>query len=99
MISEFIKPFGFSTRKLRTTFALRFTTVSFSGAVFGGIISAAFTDRIVGYFLKMGGISSFSSKLNWLQMVLPGMGVMLLFTLFAYASAGKIKKVDVKNLI
>lgn len=93
------KALGFSTRKLRTTFALRFTTVSFSGAVFGGIISAAFTDRIVGYFLKMGGISSFSSKLNWLQMVLPGMGVMLLFTLFAYASAGKIKKVDVKNLI
>ncbi len=93
------KALGFSTGALRITCALRFTTVALIGAVLGCVFSAAFTDRIVGFFLKMAGISSFSSELGIWQMAFPALGVMMLFTLFAYASAGKIRKVEPRNLI
>jgi len=93
------KSLGFSSGSLRLTFSLRFTIVAFAGAILGCICSALFTDRIVGYFLTMAGISRFTSELNLLQMILPAFCVMILFSLFAYAAAGKIRKVEPRNLI
>lgn len=93
------KSLGFSSESLRLTFSLRFTVVAFVGAILGCICSAVFTDKIIGYFLKFAGISRFASKLTLVQMVLPAFGVVVLFTLFAYIAAGKIRKVELRNLI
>ena len=93
------KSLGFSSESLRLTFSLRFTIVASMGAVLGCICSAVFTDKIIGYFLKFAGISRFESKLTLAQMVLPALGVVVLFTLFAYIAAGKIRKVEPRNLI
>ena len=81
------------------TFSLRFTVVASMGAVLGCICSAVFTDKIIGYFLKFAGISRFASRLTLVQMVFPAFGVVVLFTLFAYIAAGKIRKVEPRNLI
>lgn len=93
------KSLGFSSESLRMTFSLRFTVVASMGAVLGCICSAVFTDKIIGYFLKIAGISRFASELTLVQMVLPAFGVVTLFTVFAYAASGKIRKVEPRNLI
>ena len=93
------KSLGFSSESLRMTFSLRFTVVASMGAGLGCICSVVFTDKIIGYFLKIAGISRFTSELTLVQMVLPAFGVVTLFTVFAYAASEKIRKVEPRNLI
>ena len=93
------KSLGFSSENLILTFSLRFTVVALVGAILGCICSAVFTDKIIGCFLKIAGISRFASELTLVQMVLPAFCVVTLFTAFAYAASGKIRKVEPRNLI
>lgn len=93
------KSLGFSSARLRLTFALRFGIVALFGAVPGILLSEFLTDPLAVTMLKTCGISSFSSHLTAVSMLLPALQVAFLFVLFSYLAAGKIKKVEPRILI
>lgn len=93
------KSLGFSSARLRLTFALRFGIVALLGAVPGILLSEFLTDPLAVALLKICGISRFSSHLTLIQMIVPALQVALLFVLFSYLAAGKIKKVEPRILI
>lgn len=88
------KALGFSTRRMRLAFALRFGIVAAIGSGFGIIISALISDAISTSFLKMIGISQFVSHPSLIQILAPGMIVTILFVIFAYLEARKIKRIE-----
>ncbi len=93
------KSLGFTAQHLQFAFALRFGVVSLIGSAAGILLSAVFADDIVSSLLRMSGISNFSSHLGAASMLLPAGSVVSLYFIFAYAAAGKIKKVDFTALL
>lgn len=93
------KAIGFSTVRMRFTFALRFAMVAILGSGVGTILAACITDPLVSSAMRLAGISSFSSSLTVRALLMPAAVVSFLFTLFGYFAAGKIKKVDMTVLI
>ena len=93
------KAMGFSSANLRLTFALRFAFVSVVGGLVGTLLAAAVTDPLVSAVMKLAGISNFVSTPNFVSVILPMVVVAVLFTVFGWLSAGKIKKVPLTVLV
>nr|WP_288296659.1 FtsX-like permease family protein [uncultured Anaerostipes sp.] len=93
------KSMGVSSRDLRLNFALRFGVTSAIGSAAGGLLAALGTDPVVSAVMRFAGISNFSSVWSVGNSLFPAAAVTLLFTGFAYLSAGKIKKTDMTVLI
>lgn len=93
------KALGFTNRQLRVSFALRFGIVALIGSIIGLILAAFLTDRIVSAAMKLAGISNFSSQPGIVSVLLPVLAVTVLFALFAFFAAGKVKKIDIAVLI
>lgn len=92
------KAIGFSPAGLRLTFSLRFTIVSLLGGLGGMALAAAFTDPLAGSMMKLAGISNFSSSPGFLATIWPVAVVTVLFTVFGWMSAVKIRKVPLTVL-
>lgn len=93
------KALGFSDRRLRLTFALRFGLVSAAGALLGVVLSALLTDPLAGALLRMCGVSRFVSHLDLWEMFSPALLVTVLFVAFAYLVARSIRRVELTILI
>lgn len=93
------KSFGFYTRQLRMTFAIRYALVAMIGSIIGILLSATLTDSIVGTLMKLYGISNFASHLTIMEMISPAIIITLMFACFAYLPARSIKKLDINELI
>lgn len=93
------KAIGFSSGTLRLAFALRFAFVSVFGGLAGTLLAAAITDPLVSAVMKLAGISNFVSNPNFVSVILPMVVVTVLFTVFGWLSAGKIKKVPLTVLV
>lgn len=93
------KSMGFESGKLRLMFALRFMTVALIGAVIGTVIGTLFTDTLSNGIMINFGLYGFVSHLNIIEFVLPGVVVVILFTIFSYFIAHKVKKVSPDILI
>ena len=89
---------GFSARRLRLAFALRFGMTAAVGAAVGTILAALFTDPLVSAAMGLASISSFSSHLGLGAALLPGGVMVLLFFAFGWLTAGKIKQVKMTML-
>lgn len=92
------KAIGFSPVGLRCTFSLRFTIVSLFGGLVGTVLAAVLTDPLVGSMMKLAGISNFSSSPEFFMAFLPMTVVIVLFTVFGWLSAVKIRKVSLAVL-
>lgn len=92
------KAIGFSPAGLRCTFSLRFTIVSLFGGLVGTVLAAVLTDPLVGSMMKLAGISNFSSSPGFFTAFLPMTVVIVLFTVFGWLSAVKIRKVSLAVL-
>ncbi len=92
------KTLGFSSASLRYTFSLRFAIISLLGGFVGTVLATVFTDSLVGSMMKLMGISNFSSSPGFLGAVLPMAVVTMLFTVFGWLSAEKIRKVPLTVL-
>lgn len=92
------KSIGYSVRKLRISFALRFGIVAALGGAIGTILSIVLTDIFVGNIMRFVGISNFESHPNILIILMPEVIMTALFLIFAYLAAGKIKKEDMSVL-
>ena len=89
---------GFSTGRLRRSFALRFGVIALLGSILGTILSAFLTDPLVAMLMRMEGISNFSSQPAIWILLFPGLIVTILFVLFAWLAARKIKKAPLSGL-
>lgn len=93
------KSLGFSSGKLRRSFAMRFAIVTVLGAMMGVIGSAVLTDPFASAILRVAGVSSITSHLDPVSMMLPAIVVTALFYGFAWLMAGRIKKTGAEILI
>lgn len=93
------KAIGFTTNKLRVSFALRFGIISVLGATIGVFFANILTDTLVSTIMKFAGISNFVSTPSVLSVITPVLIVTLLFLGFSYLVAGKIKKADLSLLV
>lgn len=93
------KAIGFTSAKLRFTFALRFCLTAAIGSVMGILLAAVCTDPLVSAVMKLAGISNFVSHPEVGKILFPAGVVILLFMIFSYLSAGRIKRVAVTVLM
>lgn len=92
------KAIGFSSTALQYTFSLRFLIVSICGGLVGTVLAAVLTDLIAGSMMKLAGISNFSSDPGFFTAFLPMAVVAILFPVFGWLSAIKIRKVPLTVL-
>ncbi|MCM1105339.1 MAG: FtsX-like permease family protein [Blautia sp.] len=93
------KAIGFTVGKLRLQFALRFLVVALIGAALGTILSVLFSAPLLGAFLSMIGLSTVSTEYTAATILLPVAVMGICFFVFAWLSARRVKKVEVRELI
>lgn len=93
------KAIGFTAAKLRLQFAVRFLTAAVLGSCLGAVLSYAFSARILELILYRIGITSFKTAFGVLTFVLPIAVICSGFFMFAYLSSGKVKKVQIRELV
>ena len=89
---------GFTVSALRSGFAMRFAITSFTGAVVGDMLSAAASKPLIMAMLNLIGIDDFTISLNVFPFLVPAAAAVL-FYLSAYAASGRIRTVEVRELI
>ena len=93
------KSLGFTSKKLRLQFAVRFLIVSIIGSVFGSLLSLFFTESTLTMVFRMLGISSFNAQFTATSFIIPVAIITISFLLFSYIASRKIKKVEIKELV
>lgn len=93
------KALGYTGSQLRSTFAIRYGVVAAMGSILGMLISTLSTDSIVGYLMRLYGISNFSSHPELLSIILPCIIVSLLFAGFAYWVSRRSTHIDMNELV
>lgn len=93
------KAMGFTSGKLRLQFAFRFVIVSLIGSVFGILLSVLLMNGCFEIMLSYVGISQMETELEWMAVVAPAGMMAVVFFLFSYWKAGRIKKVQPRVLI
>lgn len=90
---------GFTSRRLRIQFALRFFLVSLLGCVLGTAITAAGGGLLMSQLFGLFGVSQFAIDKNPVMLIMLTVGLALLFLAAAYWSARAIKRIDVRELV
>lgn len=93
------KALGFTSKKLRLQFAVRFSIVAILGALFGSGFAAVFVGDMLSVILRAVGISSFQVTFSVATFVVPAMVICACFFFFAFAASRKIKVVEVRELV
>lgn len=93
------KSIGLTSKQLRLSFTLRFTIIVLVGGIVGTMLSILFSDILITYLVAMFGIGEFHSQLNLINIILPILATTSLFSIFAYLTSYRIKKVDLTQLI
>jgi ABC-type antimicrobial peptide transport system permease subunit len=93
------KSLGFTSAKLRLQFAVRFLIVSLIGSAVGTVLSFLFTQKVLTVVFRLMGISSFNAKFTFVSFAVPVAIIAASFFGFAYLASGKIKTVEIKELV
>lgn len=93
------KALGFTSGNLRLQFGLRFMMVSLLGSVLGVVLTVLFMNRCFELLLSYVGISKMETELVWLSVLAPVIMMAVVFFLFSYWKAGRIKRVQARILI
>lgn len=93
------KAMGFATGNLRLQFAIRFMMVSLFGSILGVILTVLLMNKCFGVLLSYVGVSQVETEIEWMSVFLPIGMMAVVFFLFSYWKAGKIKKVQPRVLI
>lgn len=93
------KSLGFTSANLRLQFALRFFIVAVIGSIIGSGLAAAFAGKMLSTILRVIGISDFQVSFTVLTFILPAAVICMCFFLFSYAASGRIKRVEVRELV
>lgn len=90
---------GLPEKKLRLSFALRFFLVAMLGAVMGTVLSALFSDRLIGMVFRSFGIGEFKTAFCLPGSIIPFLTVPLTFIFFAWIFGKKLKTVNMIGLM
>lgn len=93
------KAVGFTARRLRLQFAVRFFAAAVLGAGIGAVFSYVCSAEILSLLLKNIGITSFVTAFSPLNFVLPLVLICVSFFVFAYLSSRRIQKVEIRELV
>lgn len=93
------KAIGFTSNKLRLQFAVRFFLVALLGALFGILLSWFVSSPILGMALRLVGISKLVLTFTFGALAIPAVLISLSCMIFAFIASGKIKKVEVRELV
>lgn len=93
------KSLGFTSNALRLQFAVRFLIVALIGSALGSVLSLFFTQPVLSMVFRLLGISSFNTRFTPVSFVIPIAIIAVSFFGFAYLASGKIKKVEIKELV
>ena len=80
-------------------FAIRFLIVSIIGIAFGTTLSLLFSSKLLSFMLRSMGIAEFFIDYSFSTVMIPIITVAICFFLFAYITASRVKKVEVRTLI
>ena len=90
---------GFTSRALRLQFALRFFLVALVGCALGATAATLGGGWLMGQLFGLFGVSRFAIDTNPLMVGGLTLGLALVFLVAAYASARKVRRVDVRELV
>ena len=93
------KAMGFTSRKLRFSFAVRFVIVALIGSVIGTFLSVLFSGKMLGLFLSLIGLSKVVVEFTALSVLVPIAVAVVSFFVFAYVVSRKIRRVAVRELV
>lgn len=87
------KSVGFTLSKLRLSFAIRFAIVALIGAAAGIILSLILSERIIGLFLGLIGLTKVVLPFTAASLLFPATALCVCFSVFAYFISGRIKQI------
>ena len=93
------KALGFTSKKLRLQFAVRFLIISLIGSVSGSLLSLCFTEKVLSMIFREIGIASFNANFTPVAFTVPVALVCICFFIFAYFASRKIKTVEIRELV
>lgn len=93
------KALGFTSRKLRIQFAVRFLIVSLIGSAIGSVLSMFLTQPVLTSVFRILGISVFNAQFTVMSFIIPVALVAVSFFVFSFFASRKIKKVEIKELV
>ena len=93
------KSLGFTNKKLRLQFSLRFLVISIIGLLLGIIFSLLLTDDLLNLIFSLFGICKVYFVYTPMSIILPFITITICLFMFSYLLSGKIKKCDVRELI
>lgn len=93
------KAIGFQSSRLRLQFAVRFFMVSLIGSCGGTVASYFMSGRILVVLLKSMGIVKVNTDMGISSFVIPILITCVSFFVFSYIVSGKIKKVQIRELV
>lgn len=93
------KALGFTAVNLRLQFAIRFFLVALAGSLLGTVLSILFSGRLLSSLLRSMGITNFTVRFTAVSLVIPVALICVCFFLFAFFASGKVKRVEVRELV
>ncbi len=93
------KAVGFNALQLRLQFAIRFFMVSLAGSIVGAVLSLLFSGKMLNSVLRVVGITNISVQYTLPTVIVPAAVISVCFFLFAFLVSGKVRCVEVRELI
>lgn len=93
------KAIGFTSARLRMSFALRFSFVALLGSLIGIALSQLFTQKMMEMLLRVIGLCYLELETGILDIVIPMALLILGFFVFALIASRKIKRVETRELV
>lgn len=94
-----LKAIGFTSNSLRLQFAVRFLIVAVLGISIGTAASLCFSEKLASLMLRSMGIAKFVIEYRFMTVALPIIAVALSYFLFAFITASRTKRIEVRSLI
>lgn len=93
------KALGFTAKSLRLQFASRFAVVALAGGIIGVILNILLNNKMMTLMLSAMGITSFEAEYSFSSIIVPILMIAFLFAGFAFICTGKVKKVQVRDIV
>lgn len=93
------KAVGFTTNMLRLQFAVRFLIMAVIGSLIGVVFSILFSEKTLGLLLSQVGLSQVIIEYTAMTLIVPIAAISLSFFVFSFLASGKIKRVEIKELV
>lgn len=93
------KAMGFTSKKLRLGFAIRFFLLAIVGSGLGVLLSVLFSGKLLGLALRLIGLGKVMCVYSVSALLIPMAAVSISFFVFAYLASYKIKGVAIRELV